>query len=92
MKQDETRSACGWTSCSTYRGIFANASHHFCRPGRYRHGINVERRAGEAHCEPHAAVQGLSLGVVKLIYLGPPQRCGFLNGLLSREGVAAQPA
>jgi hypothetical protein len=37
---------------------------------------------------PRAAV---SLGV-QLVHLGPRQRRGLLDGLLSREGVAAQPA
>ena len=35
---------------------------------------------------------GASLGVVQLFHLRPRQRRGFLDGLLSREGVAAQPA
>ena len=35
---------------------------------------------------------GASLGVVQLFHLRPRQRRGFLDGLLSREGLAAQPA
>jgi hypothetical protein len=35
---------------------------------------------------------GASVGVVELIQLSPRQRRGFLDGLLSREGVGAQPA
>ena len=35
---------------------------------------------------------GASLGVVQLVDLSPRQRRGFLDGLLSREGLGAQPA
>jgi hypothetical protein len=35
---------------------------------------------------------GASLGVVQLFHLSPRQRRGFLDGLLSHEGVGVQPA
>jgi hypothetical protein len=35
---------------------------------------------------------GASLGVVQLVHLSPRQRRGFLDGLLSRDSVGAQPA
>ena len=36
--------------------------------------------------------QRASLGVVQLVHLSPRQRRGLLDGLISREGVRAQPA
>lgn len=33
-----------------------------------------------------------AIGVVQLVHLGPRQRRGLLDGLLSCEGVPAQPA
>src|SRR5215469_10582928 len=41
---------------------------------------------------PNVANLSPSLGVVQLVHLGPRQRRGFLDGLLSHEGVGVQPA